>query len=221
MNGTQADDRATQIEIRQACSSDRDAIGDFLAGLSLRTRYLRFFAGVMPVTPAMLHRLAGGGMADGDAASGGTGGDHIDALLATEDGAIIGHAMAVGTRGSSGAQVTEIGVVVADARQGQGVGSALMRALAGRAQARGATVIVMDVLAENQETLAMITNHFPAARHHRSGPYVTIHVPLARYQEEQPREPFARTRQPQPCGQPGHDRKRHLRQRAAAGLPVG
>jgi hypothetical protein len=79
----------------------------------------------------------------------------------------------------------------------------------------------MDVLAENREMLAMITNHFPAARHDRSGPQVTIHVPLPRYQEEQPREPFVRTPQSQPCGQPRHGRKRHLGQRAAAGLPVG
>jgi GNAT superfamily N-acetyltransferase len=216
------DHRATQIGIRQACSSDRDAIGDFLAGLSLRTRYRRFFAGVMPVTTAMLRRLAGGGMAGGDTASSDMGGDdRIDALLATEDGAIIGHAMAADTRGPSGAQVTEIGVVVADARQGRGVGSALVRALADRAQARGATVIVMDVLAENREALAMITHHFPAARHDRSGPYVTIHISLPRYQEKQLREPFARTRQPQLCRQPGHGRKRHLRQRAAADLSVG
>lgn len=164
----------TEIEIRQACSADCDAIRDFFAGLSLRTRYLRFFAGVQPVTDAMLRLLTGCG-------------DHTDAMVATEDGAIIGHAMATDITGPAGAHAAEIGVVVADARQGHGVGSALVRALAGRAQARGTTVILMEVLAENREMLAMITNHFPAARHHLSGPYIAIHAPLPRSpQEEQP-----------------------------------
>jgi GNAT superfamily N-acetyltransferase len=175
VNRTQVDAAAARIEIRQACGADRDAIRDFFAGLSLRTRYLRFFTGVQPVTDAMLRLLAGCG-------------DHTDTVVATEDGAIIGHAMATDTTGPAGTHAVEIGVVVADARQGHGVGSALVRALAGRAQARGTAVILMEVLAENREMLAMITNHFPAAQHHHSGPYVAIHAPLPRSPEEQPGE---------------------------------
>ena len=79
-----------------------------------------------------------------------------DALVATRNGAIIGHAMAVDTRRSPGAAATEIGVVVADAWQGRGVGSGLIRALAARAQARGATTLAMEVMAENRRVLAMI-----------------------------------------------------------------
>jgi ribosomal protein S18 acetylase RimI-like enzyme len=219
VNGTQVagrDGPAAGIEIRPARPSDHDAIRDFLVGLSLRTRYLRFFAGVVPATPAMLRRLTGG--APTPAAPGAGGGEHVDALLATEDDVIIGHAMATDTREPSGSRVTEIGVVVADARQRRGVGSALTRALASRAQARGATVILMDVLAENRDMLAMITNHFPAADHQRSGPYVSIHIPLPRDQEEQPRESLTRAPEPEP---PGHGRQRRGPRRAAAGLPVG
>ena len=234
MNGTQGggrNGRATGIEIRPARESDYDAIRDFLAGLSLRTRYLRFFAGVGPTTPAMLRRLTGGSAPAGPPPAGGpaaggsapcapaaSGGGHVDALLATEDDVIIGHAMATDTREPPGTPVTEIGVVVADARQRRGVGSALTRTLASRAQARGATVILMDVLAENRDMLTMITNHFPAARHQRSGPYVTIHIPLPRLQEEQPRESLSRAPEPEPSG---HGRQRRRPRRAAAGLPVG
>jgi GNAT superfamily N-acetyltransferase len=213
---TQVDDPAGPIEIRQARGCDVAAVRDFLTGLSPRTRYHRFFAGVVPATPAMLRRLTGG------LAGGGPGGaDHIDALLATDGGVVIGHAMAADTHEPSGASVTEIGVVVTDARQGRGVGSALMRALVSRAQARGATVIVMDVLAENRGMLTMITNHFPAARHHRSGPYVTIDVTIPRHQEEQPGESLFRARKSEPCGPSGHARPQRVPRRPAAGLPVG
>jgi GNAT superfamily N-acetyltransferase len=218
VNGTQVAERdgpAAGFEIRPARESDRDALRDFLVGLSLRTRYLRFFAGVVPANPGMLRRLTGGAATAGAPAA---GGDRIDALLATEGDMIIGHAMATDTREPSGARVTEIGVVVADARQGRGVGSALTHTLASRAQARGATVLLMDVLAENRTMLTMITSHFPAARHHRSGPYVTIHVPLPRYQEEQPRESLSRAREHEPSG---HGRQRRSPRRAAAGLSVG
>jgi GNAT superfamily N-acetyltransferase len=154
-----------RIQIRPVGCADRQALRDFLAGLSTRTRYLRFFAGSAPASAAMLGVL---------------GGDRrgVDAIVATRDGAIIGHAMAADTTGPEGALVADLGVVVADAWQGQGVGSRLIRTLAGRARARGATSVTMDVLAENRPMLTMITDHWPAARQHRSGPYLTIRAPL-------------------------------------------
>ena len=39
--------------LRAARDSDRDALSQFVSSLSLRSRYLRFFAGVPRVTPAM------------------------------------------------------------------------------------------------------------------------------------------------------------------------
>jgi GNAT superfamily N-acetyltransferase len=91
---------------------------------------------------------------------------------------IIGHAMAVDTAGPPGAATTEIGVVVTDAWQGRGVGSGLIRALASRARDRGATTLVMEVMAENRRVLAMIAGRWPDARHDRSGAYVTVCTPL-------------------------------------------
>ena len=156
---------AGRVRIRRAASTDHPALRDFLTGLSVRTRYLRFFAGALPASPAMLRALAGGR-------------DGVDALVATRNGAIIGHAMAADTTGPDGAAMAEIGLVVADAWQGRGVGSGLLRALAARARARGATTLAMDVLAENQRVLAMIAARWPAARHDRGAASVTVHARL-------------------------------------------
>jgi GNAT superfamily N-acetyltransferase len=156
---------AGRILIRQAGNGDLGGLRDFLSGLSVRTRYLRFFTGAPPAGPAMLRILAGQR-------------PDADALVATRNGVIIGHAMAVDTAGPPGATTTEIGVMVADAWQGRGVGSGLVRALASRARARGATTLVMEVMAENRQVLAMIAGRWPDARHDRSAAYVTVHARL-------------------------------------------
>lgn len=176
---------AAQIGIRQASRADCDAIGRFLAGLSPKTRYLRFFSGAPSVSSATLRRLAGEG-------------GNVDVVVATEDGTIIGHAMAAEASGPAGGGVAEIGVVVTDTRQGRGVGTALTRELTARARAHGARTVTMDVMAENRRALAMIGRAWPAADYQRSGPYITIQATLARpgdspaeTKEEQPGEPVS------------------------------
>jgi GNAT superfamily N-acetyltransferase len=158
-------------EIRRPRSSDLAALSHFFAGLSRRTRVRRFFAPIMP-TSAMIRRLAGGA-------------GEVDAVIATADGAIIGHAMAADRAGPDGDPMAEIGVVVADAWQGQGIGSALMGALISRARARSVTALVMDVLPGNHEVLAMILGHWTEARTDHSADCVTVHVRLP--QPERPR----------------------------------
>jgi len=69
-------------------------------------------------------------------------------------------------------------VVVADAYRGQGVGSALVRQLVARAEVRGATGVVMEVLAENRQVLTMISDHWPVASQERSGAYITFSARL-------------------------------------------
>jgi GNAT superfamily N-acetyltransferase len=150
--------------IRPAGPADTQALSDFFSGLSANTRYLRFFA---PVTPAgvMLRLLSGGSR-------------HADVVVAVRDGAIIGHAMAV-DQADSWPRRTDVGVVVADAWHGHGVGSALMRALVARAWARGVTSATMDVLPGNQRVLGMIAAHWPSARVTRSPDFTTISCPLS------------------------------------------
>jgi GNAT superfamily N-acetyltransferase len=183
--------------IRPPDTGDLAALGGFFAGLSMRSRVQRFFAPVR-LSPAMI-RLACGFGADGPARDGsaGDGTGHsgpdrrsgsggTDAVVATVGGVIIGHGMAVDRPADRSAgrpaplegRVTEIGVVVADAWQGQGVGSALVRALISRAQARGVTSLVMDVLPDNRQMLAMIATHWPAARSWRRADCVTFQAAL-------------------------------------------
>jgi GNAT superfamily N-acetyltransferase len=157
--------RIGNFAIRRPRDRDHDGIREFLAGLSPRSRYLRFFTGAPPASEAMVRILAGGGA-------------RTDALVATCDGVIIGHAMAADRAGPAGAAPTEIGVVVADAYQGRGVGAALVRQLVARARARGATTVVMEVLAENRQVLGMIADHWRVLREERSGAYITIWAPL-------------------------------------------
>ena len=160
--GTQ---RTENFAIRRPCNSDHEPIREFLSGLSPRARYLRFFSGAPPTSGAMLRILAGGSA-------------RTDVLVATGDGVIIGHAMAGDRAGPGGTRVTEIGVVVADAYRGQGVGSALVRQLVARAEVRGATGVVMEVLAENRQVLTMISDHWPVASQERSGAYITFSARL-------------------------------------------
>lgn len=162
--------------IRSASPADLAALGDFFAGLSARTRYLRFFG---PVTPgaALLRSLAGCA-------------DTIDAVVAVRGGVIVGHAMAVDRTDPRGTRVTDIGVVVADAWQGHGLGAALMRAVVTGAQARGVTLLEMDVLGHNRQVLDMITGHWPAARIEQSPDCVNVRIRLPqRSSSPQPIEP--------------------------------
>jgi L-amino acid N-acyltransferase YncA len=173
VNGTQiarAPGRAA--EIRRAQSSDLAALSDFFAGLSARTRSRRFFAPVTP-TSAMLRWL-----------SGGTG--NVHAVVAIAGGGIVGHAMAADRAGSDGDSITEIGVVVADAWQGLGVGSALVRALIGSAQARGVTSLTMDVLPDNRQVLAMILGHWAGAGIDYAADCVTVRVRLPQDRHTRP-----------------------------------
>jgi acetyltransferase len=171
MSRTQLDGLVAAIRPARPC--DLPALGDFFTGLSVQARYLRFFSPITP-GPSLLKLLCGG-----DATT--------DALLATtRDGVIIGHGMAADVSGPCDARTTDIGVVVADAWQHQGVGSALVRALITGAQVRGVTSVTMDVIHGNDRALAMIKGHWPAARTRRSRDCNTLCIQLADVERSQP-----------------------------------
>jgi L-amino acid N-acyltransferase YncA len=173
MNGTQAGARVPVTgAIRPASAADMGALTDFFAGLSMQTRYLRFFAPVTP-GPALVRKMSG---ADGQA----------DVVVAVRGGVIIGHAMAVDQAGPRGARTADAGVVVADAWQGLGVGSALLRALETSARARGVTSLTMDVLPGNHRMIALIARHWPAARIEHSVDFATFRVRLPRARQQRP-----------------------------------
>ena len=164
------------VPIRRARAADREAIRTFFTGLSAQTRYLRFFA-ALTITPAMLRILSGG--------------DHSDAVVAIGQGVVIGHGIAADRVGPGGAAITEIGVVVTDAWQGRGIGSALVRALVSAAQARGAEIVAMEVLPSNRRVLTMIASHWPAASIDRSEDSVIIRARLRRHRQGRRHAPAA------------------------------
>jgi GNAT superfamily N-acetyltransferase len=151
--------------IRTAGPGDADAIRDFFHGLSLRTRYLRFFGGVSP-SSSLLRAL-----------SGGTG--RSDILLVTDScGAVIGHGMAVDAA-QDGQLTADIGLVVADSWQGRGLGSALLSRLAGRAADRGVATLAMEVLPDNARMLRIIQRRWPGASRQRTPDSIVIRAALA------------------------------------------
>ena len=182
VNGTQvirAESRATAA-IRPVRPADLLALGGFFEGLSVESRYLRFFAPVRP-TSSLLRLLSGGP-------------GNVDAVVAVSGGVIVGHAMAADQTDPAdpcGARVTDVGVVVADAWQRRGVGLALMRALITRAQVRGVTSLAMDVLPGNRRVIAMITGHWPDAAIGRSADGLDIRIQLPRYQPPPPQARFS------------------------------
>jgi GNAT superfamily N-acetyltransferase len=156
----------TLFQVAPAGPGDSGRIGDFIAGLSMSTQFLRFFACVARPSSSLLRALTG---ADGRA----------DVLVATDRaGTVVGHGMAVDRTTTDGIRVADVGLVVADRSQQRGVGSALMGMLAQRAGGRGASELVMDVLPGNDRMLAMIDRRWPDARREFGRDSVTIHARL-------------------------------------------
>ncbi len=153
------------VEIRAASAADAEAIKSFVMGLSLRSRFLRFFSPVAPPTSAVLRGMCAAG-------------PDTDALVATADGMVVGHVMASDIVGPDARPVADIGLVVADRWQGRGVGSQLLSQVIARAAARGVSGLVMEVLPENRQMLAMIARRLPGAGYEFGGGSVTIRVPL-------------------------------------------
>jgi GNAT superfamily N-acetyltransferase len=156
---------AGAVEYRSVVAADCDAMLSFLTGLSLRTRFLRFFAPASPPSPAVLRGMCGGGRT-------------TDAIVATHDGMIVGHAMAADSLSPEGCLVSDIGVVVADRWQNLGIGSQVLDRVVARATARGVSVLVMDVLPENKQMLAMISRRWAGVGYRFAGDAVTARVYL-------------------------------------------
>ncbi|WP_062430495.1 GNAT family N-acetyltransferase [Herbidospora daliensis] len=160
----------TQVDVRPAGPDDADGVRKFLLDLSLRTQTHRFFAGLTRPTNTLV-----GAMLARD--------ERRDALLATVDAMVIGHAMAY-RKGEE----AEIAVVVADAWQGQGVGSRLIRELVARAD--GVRWLTMDVMGENRRVLAMINRAWPEAEMAVEHGSVQVRASLAFAEQSSVRPPL-------------------------------
>ena len=139
---------------------DADRISEFVCGLSAQSRYFRFFASVAPPSSGLLRALCGG-----------TG---ADVLLVTDGaGAVIAHGMAADTRVGD-ELASNLGLVVTDRWQQQGLGGLLLSTLVGRAAGRGIRSLVLDVLPENERMLGIINRRWPDARRERTRDAIVI-----------------------------------------------
>ncbi len=141
--------------IRPARPDDKDAVTRFLAGLSLDSAYRRFFTGLGTPSPSLVRKLVE------------TDRDARDAVVAVlEDPAageeVLGLADYARVRDQPG--TVEIGVVVADAWQRQGLGPRLATAALELARARGASRMRAHCLAENAPIARILRRAWPDAR---------------------------------------------------------
>jgi acetyltransferase len=135
----------TKLAVRPIRPEDAELERRFIAGLSETTRYFRFFYNLHELTPAMLGRFT---QVDYDREL---------ALLALAPDAEGPGGVAIAAIARYVANVdhesAEFAIVVADAWQGRGVATRLMKALIARARKKGLTRLVGTVLRTNQAML--------------------------------------------------------------------
>lgn len=133
------------VTIRPSSERDERALREFLAGLCLDARRLRFFSGGIDVSQAA-HLSAT------------TGIDRIGLLALNELSEPIGHAVCIETRPGRG----EVAVEVADCLHGLGLGTILVERLAVVAERHGITTFSAQVLPDNSLMLAVFRDGFDA-----------------------------------------------------------
>jgi acyl-CoA synthetase (NDP forming)/RimJ/RimL family protein N-acetyltransferase len=122
------------VHLRPIRPSDADALVAFHAGLSRRTRYLRYFSAYPRIPERDLYRF--------------THVDHHDRVAFVAE--LAGEIIAVGRyERHAGTDDAEVAFVVADEHQGRGIGSVLLEHLAAAAREIGVRRFIAVVLAEN------------------------------------------------------------------------
>jgi GNAT superfamily N-acetyltransferase len=145
---------AAVLTVRTVTPVDRPAVHGFLAGLTLDSAYRRFFTGLGSPSPALVGRLVE------------VDHDRREAVLAGWGEQVVG--LADCTRLDDGVTV-ELGVVVADRWQRRGLGPRLARTVLELAIARGARMVRMHALAENDRVARLVRRSWPDAVPARDG----------------------------------------------------
>ena len=136
------------VWMRDAQCDDWEALRQMYLGLTDRTRYLYFCAGV-PANDAWAERFATLGQADGQVSY---------ALVATVDDTVVG--LARFDRGADG-QSAEIGLLLADEWQSRGLGRIVLNRLTDEARRRAIGVFTGHALWENRRILRLVRSAFP------------------------------------------------------------
>jgi GNAT superfamily N-acetyltransferase len=135
------------LEFRSLRGCEKDSIREFYQRLSPRTRYLRFFS-PMPFLPESVLNL----LACGDDR-------HRLTLLAQLRREGETEIVALGNVGPGEAGAAELGLVVRDDFQRQGIGTALAARVLRKAEARGFDRFVGYVLWENSAVIRKLLAH--------------------------------------------------------------
>jgi GNAT superfamily N-acetyltransferase len=149
---------AARIVVRQAHDEDTESVGRFLVGLSRGSRQQRFFNSLRYVSPELIRSLVA------------TTSSQL-VLLALHGNTVVGHVMA----GCVAEHTAEVGIVVADAYQHQGVGHRLLNELTDTLAGVGVTKLRCDVLSENDFVLDWLRRSLTDIRFERDGPTMTVH----------------------------------------------
>lgn len=134
-----------RVVVRKVLASDEHAIGEFIAGLGLEARRLRFFSGGVDVA-RMTHTISASGP------------DRLGLVALDRTGAVVGHALCI----ELGDGHAEVAVEVADQLHGQGLGTVLIERLSELAEQRGITTFDAQVLPENRAMLDVFKDGFDA-----------------------------------------------------------
>jgi acetyltransferase len=139
-----------QVALRRLEPSDRDGLRQFYRSLTPETIYRRFLSPVVRLE--QLERL---GLRDLD-------GDSHQAVVAVVDGAIVG--VARYTPEKERREFADLGVVVADAWQRQGIGTRLLALLADEARRAGVRAFTVLTLADNQAAVRLLRRVVPETK---------------------------------------------------------
>jgi ribosomal protein S18 acetylase RimI-like enzyme len=140
------------IVVRQGRYRDGTSVGAFLGGLSVESRQRRFFNSLPYVSPSFLRRLV-------------TITPEQLVLLALDRDVVVGHAMA----SCAGERAADVGIVVTDTHQRNGIGTRLLDELSATVAAIGITELRCDVLSENYVVLDWLRRALPGIRFARNG----------------------------------------------------
>jgi GNAT superfamily N-acetyltransferase len=151
--------RPPTVTVRELGDGELDVLDAVFAGLSPRSRTLRFHGATPRLTSAVRRRLA--------AVDGHT---HRAVAAFAPDGAPIGIARLIGIDDRD----AELAIEVVDAWQGRGVGRRLLLAVAELGRAAGWSRLVADVLTENTGMRALLTAVLPIAGSVTTGPEITL-----------------------------------------------
>ena len=156
----------TLVTIRPVSSADRDELLAGFERLSERSRYLRFFTQKPRLTESDLRYLTDVDFED----------HYALGAFADEDGSIRGVGVARWFRLVDRPSAAEASVVVIDAYQRRGIGSALLQSLLESARDSGIRTIVGDFLAENDAIRELVD---AADLHTEWSDDGTVHVELS------------------------------------------